>query len=92
MDHGFANEQQNHSHFGTRGPGGIGRPASGRVVVHGIVVLMSLFHAAHVLEHGLTADVAMTSLILATMLAPSLLAAIRLWAARKSAPVATETT
>jgi hypothetical protein len=51
----------------------------------GIAALMSLFHGAHILEHALISDFAMTALILFTMFGPSLLAAIQIYKTRKPA-------
>ena len=61
-----------------------------RWISFGIAVLMSLFHAAHILEHVSASDITMTALILVTMFAPSVLAAIQLWKMRKPAAAAAE--
>ena len=49
-----------------------------------VAVLMSLFHLMHVLEHLMHKDISIAGLIIVTMAAPSLMAAVRLWCGRRS--------
>ncbi len=49
-----------------------------------IVILLTLFHAIHVVEHIVAADYAMTALMFVTMLVPCAGAATLLWRGRKS--------
>ncbi|MEM8814279.1 MAG: hypothetical protein AAGE85_00485 [Pseudomonadota bacterium] len=64
--------------------------ALARWVSFGIALLMSLFHALHILEHAAAPDFGMAMLILITMFAPSFLAAVQLWTSRNPAPAQAE--
>ncbi|MEM8982645.1 MAG: hypothetical protein AAGC71_06440 [Pseudomonadota bacterium] len=56
-------------------------------VAFAIAVLMSLFHAMHIVEHGMAGDYGVTLLIAVAMFAPSLAAVVLLWMSRKASAV-----
>ncbi|MEM1262256.1 MAG: hypothetical protein AAGH76_07655 [Pseudomonadota bacterium] len=51
----------------------------------GIAVLMTLFHAMHIAEHGMAGDIGIALLIAVTMFTPSLAAVALLWSTRQRA-------
>ena len=57
-----------------------------RWVAFGTAALLTLFHASHVVEHAVFADIAIAMLILVTMLVPSAAGAWLLWQARNTGP------